>query len=96
MALFNSISSLGAKFFFKLKHLFLLSLHLVDNYVKNVDELGSEHHVRNITLTSLLVSNIFPIHFLLHQKIAQYFGMMLVLQKIITSVIERFQIILQP
>ena len=31
---------------FKLKHLFLLSLHLVDNLVKNVDELGSEHHVR--------------------------------------------------
>ena len=30
----------------KLKHLFLLSLHLVDNLVKNVDELGSEHHVR--------------------------------------------------
>ena len=31
---------------FKLKHLFLLSLDLVDNLVKNVDELGSEHHVR--------------------------------------------------
>ena len=31
--------------FFKLKHL-LFFLHLVDNYVKNVDELGSEHHVR--------------------------------------------------
>ena len=31
---------------FKLKHLFLLSLHLVDNLNKNVDELGSEHHVR--------------------------------------------------
>ena len=30
----------------KLKHLFLLSLHLVDNLVKNVDELWSEHHVR--------------------------------------------------
>ena len=31
---------------FKLKHLFLLSLDLVDILVKNVDELGSEHHVR--------------------------------------------------
>ena len=31
---------------FKLKHLLLLSLHLVDNLVKNVDELGSEHHVQ--------------------------------------------------
>ena len=31
---------------FKLKHLFLLSLDLVDNLVKNVDELGSEYHVR--------------------------------------------------
>ena len=31
---------------FKLKHLFLLSLHLVDNLVKNVDEHGSEHHVQ--------------------------------------------------
>ena len=31
---------------FKLKHLFLLSLDLVDNLVKNVNELGSEHHVR--------------------------------------------------
>ena len=31
--------------FFKLKHLFLLSLHLVDK-VKNLDELGSEHQVR--------------------------------------------------
>ena len=31
---------------FKLKHLFLLSLDLVDNLVKNVVELGSEHHVR--------------------------------------------------
>ena len=29
----------------KLKHLFL-SLHLVDSLVKNVDERGSEHHVR--------------------------------------------------
>ena len=32
--------------FFKLKHLYLLSLHLVDNIGKNIDELGSEHHVR--------------------------------------------------
>ena len=31
---------------FKLNHLFLLSLHLLDNLVKNADELGSEHHVR--------------------------------------------------
>ena len=31
---------------FKLKHLFFLSLHLIDNLDKNVDELGSEHHVR--------------------------------------------------
>ena len=31
---------------FKLKHLFLLSLDLVAILVKNVDELGSEHHVR--------------------------------------------------
>ena len=31
---------------FKLKHLFLLSPHLVDNLVKNVDEHGSEHQVR--------------------------------------------------
>ena len=33
--------------FFKLKHLFLLSLHSVDNLVKKVDELGSEHHMRS-------------------------------------------------
>ena len=31
---------------FKHKQLFLLSLHLVDNKVRNVDELESEHHVR--------------------------------------------------
>ena len=30
----------------KFKYLFLLYRHLVDNYVKNVDKLGSEHHVR--------------------------------------------------
>ena len=32
--------------FFNPSFCFLLSLHLVDNQVKNVDELGSEHHVR--------------------------------------------------
>ena len=33
---------------FKLKYLFLLYRHLVDNQVKNVDNLGSEHHVRTL------------------------------------------------
>ena len=46
MVLGNSISRYVVTIFFKLKYLFLLSLHLVDNLVKNVDELGSEHHVR--------------------------------------------------
>ena len=41
---FNYVIQLVVKFcnVFKLKHPFLLSLRLV----KNVDELGSEHHVR--------------------------------------------------
>ena len=46
MALCNSISSLGVKRFFLTQKYFWLSLHLVENYVKNVDELGSEHHVQ--------------------------------------------------
>ena len=31
---------------FKFKYLFLLHLHLVENYVKNVDKLGSEHYAQ--------------------------------------------------
>ena len=34
------------KIFFSSNGYFLLSLHLVDNYVKGVDELGSDHHVQ--------------------------------------------------